>query len=393
MNRLKLLSEVLAIASMVFLLNNCYEPEQMVSVNPNPPTESKIKPINVGAQICNPSASNNPRHFEGQMLWLGFDQLSVNVPAKWASEYKTGAGEVIQHDRLQITDETNTLTWYMMKPDFITGAQFQDPEWSTHPDYIAVLGQKAGIGDIWGGYVARISDKKILKFNDNKLAGVSTPHLWLPEPDASAIPDLQDVATTQFTPSNAASFDSDGNVDKATVQEFFGTDSVKIVYVLNEFIYFIDYSQASPAAVKLNVPADKEGYKVESPMISPNGEWIAYHYRLAEDGIAYIQKLEANSSPILASSPGTDPHWFVDPDSRELFLIYADAVGPLGAYLDEVPQDGSEGNTYYRLINLNSSWRRVGEENLLLGLPFQGGITKDGTALVTGYQWAYIYLF
>ena len=52
--------------------------------------------ININQQVCNPSISQSPR-FPGCMLWLGFSELTVNIPAGFAG-YDTVT--IAQHDRL-----------------------------------------------------------------------------------------------------------------------------------------------------------------------------------------------------------------------------------------------------------------------------------------------------
>ena len=129
----------------LLVLSACYDPEPYVaSVEDKDPSISeseigKVYPINGGIshQICNPSISQDTDRFPASMLWLNFGgDLGVKSSD---SEYTVVRDKVTQHDRLTISDTSNRVLWFLMRDTANGDCQFQDPEWSTHPNYIAAL--------------------------------------------------------------------------------------------------------------------------------------------------------------------------------------------------------------------------------------------------------------
>jgi hypothetical protein len=59
--------------------------------------------------------------------------------------------------------------------------------------------------------------------------------------------------------------------------------------------------------------------------------------------------------------------------------------------LQKVAGDGSYGETLIRRITPGPKWLSLYDpESMLAPLPFQGGLTRDGRYLVTGYIYGYI---
>ena len=177
----------------LLVLSACYDPEPYVaSVEDKDPSISeseigKVYPINGGIshQICNPSISQDTDRFPASMLWLNFGgDLGVKSSD---SEYTVVRDKVTQHDRLTISDTSNRVLWFLMRDTANGDCQFQDPEWSTHPNYIAALraydinGSKAcDPSDLDYGLIAvRISDKKRFVFYNKKESEYADPHIWV----------------------------------------------------------------------------------------------------------------------------------------------------------------------------------------------------------------------
>jgi hypothetical protein len=160
-----------------------YHPQRQ----PQPYFEQKsngyIYSINTNQQVCNPSITQSDA-FPACMLWLGFDLVSVKVPD---SLHGYSVTRVVEHDRLTISDTSNTVRWYLMASDAAPTGEMQCPRWSIHPDYLSFL---VGIpAQSYSGFVIRISDRKLLKICNARLEEFSTPYVWVPDSAAStAVP-------------------------------------------------------------------------------------------------------------------------------------------------------------------------------------------------------------
>ena len=347
-----------------------------------------VYPTNTGKQICNPSVSQDTVNYPGSMLWLNFGgKLVVNTDN---SSYTIS--RVTQHDRLTVTDTSNTVRWFLMRDSVAGECQFQDPEWSTHANYIVALraydihGSKACEELDYGIFAVRMSDKKKFWFYDKDIGEFATPHLWVGEAAAS----------------------KNDKSDDSTVEGFFGTSDVRLTYVSpkNE-IMFVDFANGGlKKPVTLKKPAGRSSWEIDSPMISPDGNFVVYN--MVENSTtweAYIQELSANSSPIkieqaegMMSSPA-QPHWFKF--GSRLFVLWAEF--PAGAQMlnkndlmAESVQDGSVGRTVMREIMLTAGapsdialeW--VGENREIAPIPMTGGRSPNGKFLATGTNNAYL---
>jgi hypothetical protein len=390
---------VVAVAAFLHSCNYPYEPDvqqQPVSGGAHDST-SHIYATNGNEQICNPSVSPNQAFFPASMLWLNLGgNLNVTIPQGWAAQYSQVAGSA--HDRLTVTDTSNTVRWFLMKPAFVLG-EIQDPEWSTHPNFVAFSGEIGG--GKWDGCIAKLSDKSILQFNKEKLCASSTPHVWVPD-DSSAIPEPDTNATASVFSPSGISWGADGMVDSATVRAYFGTRDVKFVFC-NQVgaaltIYYADYADSNGAAIALPKPSGREDWLCESPLISPDGKWIVFNCKNTPQCESYLQKLEPGATPILISAKAAEPHWYVNDSTW--YVLYSSVLGPISNDLANAPEDGTIGTTYVQKVNLSQATAGVpswlvfdGDPKPLVKLPFQGGLTRDGRCLATGYQYGYFYVF
>jgi len=359
------------------------EPEPGVTTGSAATAEGTIYAINSGRQICNPSISQDTVNLKGCMLWLNFaDTLAVDVPDSFPLYTKKTD---VQHDRLTITDRTNTVRWYMIKPaDVPVDKEIQDPEWSTHPNFLAFLGKDAA--NKWDGYAAKIAPKAAFKFNEDSLTEFSTPHIWIGGTPASFERDSGETPGSGFA-------------TRAEIIGFFGTDSVRIAWsILTTGIYFVDYSAANLQVTMIPRPAGKDDYYLESGLISPDGRWIAYNcYQNLEQIEAYAQQLTADSRPFLIEPRAADPHWWRHPDGR-LFIVYSTTGGVTKGDLAAIT-DGSLGYTMKQEVRLfpegpaYMQFEKINQPQELVNLPFKGGLSPDGFSLCTGYEFAFIYNF
>jgi hypothetical protein len=352
-------------------------------------TNGYIYSINTNQQVCNPSITQSPA-FPACMLWLGFDQLSVIVPDSLA---RYSAGSVQEHDRLTVSDTSNTVRWFIMAGDLSASGELQCPEWSAHPDYIACL---VGIpAQSYSGFAVRMSDKKALEISNSKLEEFSTPHFWVP-----------DSVISRATAAGPA-FDANGFVKREYVQQFFGTAQFKYVYTLPEAqggaLFFIDYSApGEPTPVRLQKPAGRESWQCASPLISRDGNWIVFHcFQNAVEGYgyaSYIQKLQAGSVPAIIADRASDPHWWIDPISGSYNIVYSITKGEYfisADFTDSIVLNrGSAGATVMQRLSGSGegalSVDTDAKPDTLARLPFKGGCSRDGNLLATAYKYAYI---
>lgn len=376
----------------------CYSPEpfEAETLDGGSPKQNSsemgvIYSVNGSEQICNPSISQDTVNFPASMLWLNFSKIKVNK-----HDTAFSVTEVKQHDRLTVSDTANNVKWYLMIDKDKGECQFQDPEWSTHPDFIVSL-RGTGIegngscGDVldYGIFAVRTADKKKFWFYEKGIIEQATPHVWV-DPAAKV----------------------EDDADESTVEGFFGTKNVRLTYADGsdgdpQNIVFIDYAHGGKSkAVKLKKPADRSNWKVESPMISPDGNFVVYNVLTKSEDTweAYIQELtkdaEAVKIPLtkdMKSEP-TQPHWF-ESDGR-LFVVWTEFMQ--ASYYNKVhldnaaAQDGSAGRTVMREVRLKAGAKGkelvewVDDNVELAPVPMIGGLSPDGKFLSTGYKYAYL---
>ena len=392
----------LLLGLLAFSFIACYSPDPFKADSSDDSDSSsesavgKIYPVdgnkNESEQVCNPSVSNDTVNFPGSMLWLNFDELKVK---KHDDGYSLT--DVAVHDRLTVSDTANNVVWYLMRDLSKGECQFQDPEWTTHADYIVALrgydihGSKACEDLDYGIFAVRTSDKEKFWFYEKGNAVDAAPHVWV-EPSAKA--------------------DEDGDVK--TVEGFFGTKNVRLTYVDGEGgaqeIVYVDYSKGSKSkAVRLEKPEGREDWKIDSPLISPDGKFVVYNmYEGVFSWEAYIQELPTSTSSTKAikiprtkdmMSEPAQPHWFEW--NGRLFVLWAEF--PQGSQMlntnnltNPSVQDGSVGRTVMREIRLTAGapadlaaeW--VGENRVVATIPMTGGRSPDGAFLATGTNNAYL---
>ena len=378
--------------SLLFALSACvYEPEQFVESEKGGKTSNNsttdmgvLYAVNDGKQICNPSVSQDSKNYPASMLWLNFGgTLKVKAPD---SVYTTS--KVVQHDRLSVSDTSGKVLWYLMRDTESGDCQFQDPEWSTHPNYIVALRAFNSKGESgckesdmdYGMFAVRMSDKKKFFFYDKEMSEFATPHLWV-EADA----------------------EHDTTAADDTVEGFFGTDQVRLVYVnKKDELVFVNYANGGTKSAKtLKKPSGVDGWMMDSPMISPDGNFVVYNMINSSmtGWKSYIQELSENSKPIeiekssgMISEP-VQPRWFAY--AERLFVMWTEF--PQGSQfvnkndLTEVSvQDGSAGRTAMREVSLvagapsDLAFAWIGDVVEIAPIPMIGGRSPDGRFVATG---------
>ena len=391
------LYRIFAIALAISFSACVYEPEQFVaSEKENSDSEKslemgKLYVLNRDKQICNPSISQDTVNYPASMLWLNFGG-TLNVTSPDTTVYKVT--RAIQHDRLSVTDTSGKVLWYLMRDVDAGDCQFQDPEWSTHPDYIVALRAFNSKGESgckesdldYGLFAIRMSDKKKFFFYDKGISELATPHLWI-EPGA----------------------EHDTDADDSTIEGFFGTKQVRLVYVdKKDQVVFVDFANGGlQKAITLKKPSGVEGWMMDSPMISPDGNFVVYN--LINSSMtgwkSFIQELSPKSTPIeiekvegMISEPA-QPHWFKF--GSRLFVVWAEF--PAGAqYVNDNDlsaasvQDGSAGRTAMREVSLMAgapsdiAFAWLGNVSEIAPIPLIGGRSPDGYFMATGANKGYM---
>jgi hypothetical protein len=386
----------------VILLFACkfpYEPHPEEPVIPNNPITSnesgvKIKEVVPGMQICNPSISLDTINFPACMLWLNF---AGTMPVKTNNVTSAYPLFAKQHDRLTISDSSNTVRWFIMRDIFTDNSdiQFQDPEWSTHPEYIGTLLGDVNSRNTWSFYAIHPKSSNYIKLINSRLNETSTPHLWV---DRNS--NYQNLIPSEIT------YNSNGLLNKRSVNDFFGTSKLKIIYSITEngylSLYYIDYTSDSVAPVKLSQVSDQNGKSLnyESALISPDGNWIVFNaFETSTHYSSYIQKLAPNSRPILIKEGASDPHWWTNPNTNQLNIIFSETNGDNRVFADlsdpTYSKTGDAGKTYLQKVSLTPQLPSAlavefGDATVLVNLPLKGGLSPDGHFLCTGYNYAYI---
>jgi hypothetical protein len=93
-----------------------------------------------------------------------------------------------------------------------------------------------------------------------------------------------------------------------------------------------------------------------------------------------VRTISETSDPVLIAEQGTDPHFWED-DSGKLYVVYSDkfqvslnALSDLSGYA-----------TYHQRID-PATGSAVGSREMIVDLPFNGGLSRSGRYLCTGYS-------
>jgi hypothetical protein len=177
------------------------------------------------------------------------------------------------------------------------------------------------------------------------------------------------------------------------IQSFIGTSHVKFAFTKKKggntrVVYYIDYQDSVPTPIPLKKPAGKEGISADSPLFSKDGRFITY-YLIDGNTMygAYIQEASPDAEPILVDAAGTEPHWWVD-SLGNTYIIYSNQFIVDNGALANL----TGGKTYRRPVTFNGSSASVGTNaEEIAPKPMNGGLSKDGKYLCTGYMDAAFY--
>ena len=204
---------------------------------------------------------------------------------------------------------------------------------------------------------------------------------------------------------------SEGDGDDSSVESFFGTKNVRLTYIEGDKnpqrkIVFVDYANDAKS-IRLKKPSGREDWNIDSPLISPDGNFVVYNMKDGESTWeAYIQELSEDSKAIkiertkdMTSEPA-QPHWFAF--NGRLFVLWTDFPASTAKMQNKIKlmessaQDGSAGRTLMREVRLTAGapsdvaveW--VGDNRVVTTVPMMGGRSPDGKFLATGTDNAYL---
>jgi hypothetical protein len=191
-----------------------------------------------------------------------------------------------------------------------------------------------------------------------------------------------------------------GFVSGSDVAAFCGTQKVTLFYSYYvsgtpnpASIYYVSLEDSNAEPVKLKRPTGAyQLWMASSPMPSPDGKLVAYYMynpQKVTQAAAFIQKVDSTSDPVLIDDPGSDPHFYEDPQGN-LFVTYADTSQIL---LEAELATYATNATYKVRVDTASGQPNVTSKVKIVNYPMYGGISQDGQFMCTGYSGAYIYSF
>ncbi|MBD3390589.1 MAG: hypothetical protein GF418_01090 [Chitinivibrionales bacterium] len=174
------------------------------------------------------------------------------------------------------------------------------------------------------------------------------------------------------------------------VGSFVGGGTVKLAYTRKKggtrWVYFVDFTLPDPEPVLLKKPSGKDNINADSPIISPDGGFVAYALLQGNTSHgAYIQALDENAEPVLVDASGVEPHWWQD-SNGDLYVIFSDVFLVTTGQLASV-----DGKTYKAKVTLSGASATVQSSSELAPYPMNGGLSSSGRYLATGYGDAAFY--
>ncbi|HMD67399.1 MAG TPA: SUMF1/EgtB/PvdO family nonheme iron enzyme [Chitinivibrionales bacterium] len=175
---------------------------------------------------------------------------------------------------------------------------------------------------------------------------------------------------------------------KSDLSTFVGTSSLKIAFVKDNGIRrrgcYIDFTSPAPAVRLIGDTATPFG-----PRISPNGAYVAYGSKdmgFSSPSQTTVWKLGDSLTPsdrTSASASAYFPSWWVDTATGDTCLVCAEA-----ATMDNDPQWISQRTLLWHCAagKISASPQVVTAKG-----SFNGGFSKNGMYLATGYPRAYLY--
>ena len=192
----------------------------------------------------------------------------------------------------------------------------------------------------------------------------------------SVITPVNYVASSIISTSTNPSYSTITNI-----QSIIGTSQAKIVYVNvtgnKRTLCAIDFSLSN------SIREWSDSADVYQPVISPNGKYIAYCTReIGDKGMSsiFLRQFDSlNSAPTrLPIDSGFSPHWWVDPTSKDTFILYTNSA------VDNSDPQWSSTKTY--MVKMTGATPVNFPQKISTNGSFHDGRSTDGMYIVTGYK-------
>jgi len=168
------------------------------------------------------------------------------------------------------------------------------------------------------------------------------------------------------------------------VGSFLGGKRARLVFVnvtdAERTLCYVDFSRSYPYIYEF-----KDCDTVYKPVISPNGRYVAFSTRgdgspgLAHIYVRNLDSLTALSAPIrIASDSAFGPRWWVDPATRDTFLLYTNSA------IDNTLLPWSQSSTL--MVKMSGAKAAGTPQRIAAGGGFYGGRSVSGRYLISGYR-------
>lgn len=161
----------------------------------------------------------------------------------------------------------------------------------------------------------------------------------------------------------------------------FGHDQVKLAFVnatsSRRTLAYIDFTERP-----VTVHEFLDDSTVFNPVISPDGQWVAYGDVDEGDtrvGTVKIRRLATGSTPVVLPVPSAViPRWWVSPVSSDTFLVFATRAR------DNLEPAWTSDETYR--IRVSGGVAAGDASRLVSGGGYHDGLSSDGRRLASGYR-------
>ena len=170
-------------------------------------------------------------------------------------------------------------------------------------------------------------------------------------------------------------------VTKSSFQNLVGSSHVKVAFIdvegTQRILTYIDFVSGNFHAYRYSRSAD-----VNAPTISPDGEWVAFCTgNMGGQGVSsiFIQKLDSVGSGLtqLPDKNAFFPRWWVDPLSKDTFIVYASSA---------IFNADLLWNSTKTLIQKIAGGKPTGDPRSIVNNgSYYGGLSYSGRYLATGY--------
>ncbi len=191
------------------------------------------------------------------------------------------------------------------------------------------------------------------------------------------------VSASAFALSGTEQFRLFGNT-KQKLEEMCGSSNVKLVFQWGAHLYYMDFSADAPQVNRIQ-GVTASGISSFLPVISPDGQWIAYVHGARDDGTGvdsssvWIRELASAGTATKVADRGFVPRFVQNTGGDTLELVYATSAQCPGS----PKRCDQAGKTVRRKIVVTN--RTVLPETTLMDGSYYGGLSWNERYLNTGW--------